>query len=100
MTIHLPKDLERYIRGQVQSGRFASADEAIAEAVRLLRQQGQERTPAGGALTEKEWELQLVQAGLLRDTSATRGDVTGRCPFEPVRIEDEPLSETVIRERR
>ena len=38
MTIHLPGDLERYVQAQVHNGRFASADDAIAEAVRLLRQ--------------------------------------------------------------
>src|SRR5438445_403514 len=38
MTIHLPEDLERYVQMKVRSGRFASEDEAIGEAVRLLRQ--------------------------------------------------------------
>jgi putative addiction module CopG family antidote len=38
MTIHLPEDLERYLQTQVQTGRFASENEAIAEAVRLLQQ--------------------------------------------------------------
>ena len=50
MTIHLPEELERYILGQVQTGRFASADDAIAEAVRLLQQRGQEEAAPGGAL--------------------------------------------------
>jgi antitoxin ParD1/3/4 len=38
MTICLPEDLERFVQAQVQSGRFTSSDEAISEAVRLLRQ--------------------------------------------------------------
>src|SRR5260370_23929307 len=38
MTIHLPEDLERYVQMKVRSGRFVSEDEAIGEAVRLLRQ--------------------------------------------------------------
>lgn len=37
MTIHLPEDLERFVQAKVQSGRFASEDDAISEAVRLLR---------------------------------------------------------------
>lgn len=37
MTIHLPEDLERYVQMKVRSGRFASTDEALGEAVRLLR---------------------------------------------------------------
>ncbi len=38
MTIHLPEDLEQYLQSQVQNGYFTSADAAITEAVRLLRQ--------------------------------------------------------------
>ena len=43
MTIHLPEDLERSIRDEVENGHFASVDEAIAEAWRtyqLRRLQG------------------------------------------------------------
>jgi len=32
MIARLPVDLERFVQAQVQSGRFASFDEAIAEA--------------------------------------------------------------------
>ncbi len=40
MTIHLPEDLESSVRSLVEGGRFASEDEAVAEAVRsFLRQQ-------------------------------------------------------------
>jgi Arc/MetJ-type ribon-helix-helix transcriptional regulator len=44
MTIHLPNDLETSIQAVVQNGRFASVDDAMAEAARLLlRQVNQER---------------------------------------------------------
>lgn len=36
MTIHLPGDLEDSLRAEVSSGHFASLDEAMAAAVRLL----------------------------------------------------------------
>jgi Arc/MetJ-type ribon-helix-helix transcriptional regulator len=36
MTIHLPHDLERSIQAAVHAGRFASVDDAMAEAARLL----------------------------------------------------------------
>jgi Arc/MetJ-type ribon-helix-helix transcriptional regulator len=36
MTIQLPKDLETSIRDAVVSGHFASVDEAMTEAARLL----------------------------------------------------------------
>lgn len=38
MTAHLPADLGQFVKAKVQSGRFTSSDEAITEAVRLLRQ--------------------------------------------------------------
>ena len=34
MTINLPNDLEHLVREEVQSGRFASMDDVVAEAVR------------------------------------------------------------------
>jgi Arc/MetJ-type ribon-helix-helix transcriptional regulator len=47
MTIHLPPDLERSIKAIVTKGRFASVDDAIAEAARLLlRQESQPQQPA------------------------------------------------------
>jgi Arc/MetJ-type ribon-helix-helix transcriptional regulator len=36
MMIHLPSDVESSIEAVVHSGRFASVDEAMAEAARLL----------------------------------------------------------------
>jgi Arc/MetJ-type ribon-helix-helix transcriptional regulator len=48
MTIHLPEDLERYLEMKIRSGRFASEDEAIGEAVRLLRQKEEAEPQAGG----------------------------------------------------
>jgi Arc/MetJ-type ribon-helix-helix transcriptional regulator len=39
MIINLPDDLESFIRAEVLSGHFASEEDAIAEAVRLLKRQ-------------------------------------------------------------
>lgn len=100
MTIHLPEDLERYLEGQVHSGRFASADDAIAEAVRLLRQRLHEHTATHRPLTEAEWETRLVNAGMLQGQRSSGSSSATRQDFQPIRIEGEPLSETVIRERR
>jgi Arc/MetJ-type ribon-helix-helix transcriptional regulator len=48
MTINLPSDIERSIQAAVQSGRFASADHAIAEAWRSFQQHGQSLAPTLG----------------------------------------------------
>jgi Arc/MetJ-type ribon-helix-helix transcriptional regulator len=51
MTIHLPDDLEHFIRAEVHCGHFASEADAVAAAVRLLRHQSSQSAtaaPTGG----------------------------------------------------
>jgi Arc/MetJ-type ribon-helix-helix transcriptional regulator len=48
MTIHLPEDLESSLRSLVTGGRFASEDEAVAEAVRSFLRQQKTPTPQPG----------------------------------------------------
>jgi putative addiction module CopG family antidote len=50
MTIRLPDELARYIDERVRSGRFASDEEAITEAVRRFRQWEQELEDARNSL--------------------------------------------------
>jgi putative addiction module CopG family antidote len=38
MHMNLPENLQRFVQAKVQIGRFASSDEALAEAVRLLQE--------------------------------------------------------------
>jgi putative addiction module CopG family antidote len=100
MTVHLPEDLERYVLSEVQHGRFASADEAVCEAVRLLRQQHQSQNAPAQQLTEQEFEQKLVRAGFLALRPAGDAGKPTLPRLEPVRIQGEALSETIIRERR
>ena len=39
MTVHLPQDIERSLEAAVQSGRFATLDEAKTKAAHLLLQE-------------------------------------------------------------
>jgi Arc/MetJ-type ribon-helix-helix transcriptional regulator len=67
MTIHLPPDIESSIQAAVHSGRYASLDDAMAEAASLLVQrlrleQAQAKPPAASladpALADKPiWEV-------------------------------------------
>ncbi|MDR3639559.1 MAG: hypothetical protein P4L84_37505 [Isosphaeraceae bacterium] len=100
MTIHLPEDLERFLRTALDCGRFTSEDEAIAEAVRLLRERDQ--SPASAVarpVTEEEFRRHLLKIGLMSQVPEG-GDGAEDADDEPIVIEGEPLSETVIRERR
>jgi len=49
MTIHLPEDLESSLRAAVHSGCFASVDDAMAEATRLLLQKLRQYQPTMGS---------------------------------------------------
>jgi putative addiction module CopG family antidote len=99
MTINLPEDLQQYIQTEVQSGRFSSPDEAISEAVRLHRQKKQEAHSPTKALTPDELNRQLLEVGLLSNIPA-RPDPADYQEFSPIAVKGEPLSETIIRERR
>ena len=50
MTINLPDDLGRFIRAEVHRGRFVSEEDAVVEAVRLLRGQLSQRTTLAPSL--------------------------------------------------
>ena len=104
MTIHLPPELESNILAAVHSGRYASLDDAMSEAASLLVQRlNQERagvTPSPNHLTEEQLEQQLIQSGFLASVPPPPGTATPHWTFEPVEIAGEPLSETVIRDRR
>jgi putative addiction module CopG family antidote len=61
MIVNLPEDLERYIEGRVELGRYASPDEALAAAVRLLRQR--EEAEEARALEGIRQGLEDMKAG-------------------------------------
>lgn len=63
MTIQLPNDLEVSVREAVQGGRFASVDDAMAEAVRLLLSE----LAAGSQSADKTANPGLGSIGAMRD---------------------------------
>ena len=102
MTIHVSKDAETAINAAVQSGQFASADEMVDRLVQDYaqrhRQQPKQAKPAT-ARTEDEVLRQMLADGLITHIPDHDADVDDE-DDEPVVIEGEPLSETIIRERR
>jgi Arc/MetJ-type ribon-helix-helix transcriptional regulator len=109
MTIHLPEDLERFVHDVVSQGRYAREDDVIQDALTRLRASNPESVatsepramPAGAGerLTEAELDQKLCDLDLMSqvpDTEADFDDPDDR----PIEIRGEPLSETIIRERR
>ncbi len=99
MTIQLPDDLEASIRAEVQSGHFASMDEAMTEAARLLLRR-REHGPSHTAITPDELNRQLLADGLINRLPDPDADVEDDAEDLPIPLDGEPLSETIIRERR
>jgi Arc/MetJ-type ribon-helix-helix transcriptional regulator len=96
MTIHLPEDLESSVRALVKGGRFASVDDAMAEAARLLIKQA---PPVKTPMTEQEFLRHLLDTGLMTQIPDKAADFDDP-DDQPIDIRGEPLSETIIRERR
>ncbi len=104
MTIHLPEELENHILAAVHGGRYTSLDDAMTKAASLLvermKQEHTQATPVPKPLTEEQLEQQLIQSGFLASVPPPISTGTPPWKFELVKIEGEPLSETVLRERR
>jgi Arc/MetJ-type ribon-helix-helix transcriptional regulator len=80
MTIHLPKDLETFIRAEVLSGHFASEEDFVTEAVReylrILQAKPQPAQPAAmdatgslgsiGAMRDADDELEEIVADAMK----------------------------------
>jgi Arc/MetJ-type ribon-helix-helix transcriptional regulator len=106
MTIQLPHDIERDILAEVQSGHFASVDEALAAAWRSFQRPRQpasatnqpELTPE--EIADQELQHRLLAAGVISEIKPPSRLLPARERFEPIPITGEPLSATVISERR
>jgi putative addiction module CopG family antidote len=73
MMTHLPADLEQFVKAKVQSGRFTSSDEAITEAVRLLRQR--EEAEEARALEGISQGLEDMRAGRTQPLEEAFADI-------------------------
>jgi Arc/MetJ-type ribon-helix-helix transcriptional regulator len=49
MTIHLPEDLVRFVQAKVQSGRFASEQDVVMQALRRLQNEEERTASNAGA---------------------------------------------------
>ena len=98
MNVHVSDNAERIIRSHVQSGKFSSESEVIDAALGLLDQPVQQPA-ARRPVTEEDFKQQLLQNGLMSSLPIPL-DPAARRDFQPIKLEGEPLSETIIRERR
>ena len=118
MMIRISKDVENAINAAVQSGRFASADEMIAKLVREEARRSRQPKPprtsgkatrraksvAAGSDRSKaieELHRRWMASGLITQLPDPAQDVDDDDPQDqPLVIKGEPLSQTILRERR
>ncbi len=101
MNVHISEHAERIIRSQLQSGRYASEDEVIDEALRQLDSKPVPLADVNPSVAAHlELQRRLVAAGVLSEIKPPITDTTPWQGREAVPIEGEPLSEMIIRERR
>jgi Arc/MetJ-type ribon-helix-helix transcriptional regulator len=114
MTIHLSKDQERFVHDAVRAGLYTSEDAVVRDALDRLQQAmpAPARAPRKAAtrtkaspqkpkkpLTEAELQQHMLKIGLMTQLPDTAADFDD--PEDvPITIKGEPLSETIIRERR
>jgi Arc/MetJ-type ribon-helix-helix transcriptional regulator len=107
MTIHLPEHLERYVHDQVQAGCFPTEQDVICDALERHRQavslpekpaSPPELTPE--EMADQELQRRLLAAGVISEIKPPPRFLPARERFTPVPITGEPISETIIRERR
>jgi putative addiction module CopG family antidote len=112
MTIHLSKDLERFVHDAVLAGRYASEDEVISDALNRLKQVMSQVSAMPGKKTKHaepsqqpkplsgdELNQRLLASGLVTQLPDPAEDIDDD-DDPPIVIQGEPLSETIIRERR
>ena len=107
MTIHLPEHLERYVHDQVQAGLYQTEDDVVRDALERHRQAvtlskrpdtQPELTPE--EIADQELQRRLLAAGVISEIKPPPRLLPARKRFTPVPITGEPISETIIRERR
>jgi Arc/MetJ-type ribon-helix-helix transcriptional regulator len=104
MTIHLPEELERFVQSAVRDGLYAREEDVVHDALTRLQQamprKSAPRTkPKKKSLTPAEFDQYLLALGLMSKVPDTEADFDDP-DDQLIDIRGEPLSETVIRERR
>jgi Arc/MetJ-type ribon-helix-helix transcriptional regulator len=101
MNVHVSEHTEEVIRSYVHSGRFPSEEAVIEEAVRRLESESLPQPATDSSIAAfQELQRKLFAVGLISEIRPAARVDTGTERFTPIVIEGEPLSETVIRERR
>ncbi len=102
MDVEIREDLERLVNGRIQSGRYTRED--VLRAVRAWLHEHDveesEHPAVRQPMTDEELRQYLLRTG--RISQLPTGDWKGQKEdhWKPIPVEGEPVSQTIIRERR
>ena len=116
MIIHLSKAMERFVHDAVRAGLYSNQDEVVDDALTRLRQtmpqaSGRKRSkasrrardaaqqPVTKPMNKDEFHRHLIEIGMMSHLPDRAADFDDPAD-EPIPTKGEPLSRTVIRERR
>jgi Arc/MetJ-type ribon-helix-helix transcriptional regulator len=113
MTIHLSKDQEKFVHDAVRAGLYANEDAVVTDALERLKnsmvaparkagmkaKRAKTVTQKKKTLTLAEIHQQMLASGLMTQLPHSAADYDDPADV-PITIKGEPLSETIIRERR
>jgi hypothetical protein len=99
MTNHQWEAIERSLIGLSPQDKLELVEHLVHE-LRVVTASGtQSLAPRITEMTEEEFKQQLLKSGRV-SSLPTPSDPASRPAFQPISLEGEPLSETIIRERR
>ena len=99
MTFHQWETVEKSLSSLTVLDKLELVERHIHEVRSAAATDVQMQGGRGVPLTENEFKQQLLKAGMMTSLPVPPDDAP-RPEFQPVTIEGEPISETIIRERR
>jgi Arc/MetJ-type ribon-helix-helix transcriptional regulator len=100
MDVQLCHDLERLVTSQLQSGRYTREEDVIREVRAWLRERDPEPSTARQPMSDEEFRQHLLRTGRVSQLPAADREDRPQEPWNPIRVEGEPVSQTILRERR
>src|SRR5262249_8146923 len=104
MDVQLCEDLERLVQAQLQSGRYTREEDVIQDVWAWLRDhqtgEASEQPSRPRPMTDAEFRGHLLRTARISELPVADGKGWTQGHWKPIPIEGEPLSQTILRERR
>lgn len=100
MDVQLRHDLDRLVTTQLQSGRYPREEDVLQEVRAWLVARAPEPPGPRQPMSDEEFRQHLLRTGRVSQLPVADRKDQPQEPWEPIRVEGEPVSQTILRERR